>query len=137
MARGYVKWTPELLAEFKKLWDAGELSFSQMEKALGVTANALTGKADRMGWDRARGGRNVKSVPTQAEDRPRPEIVRLPIPAPPAVTFSSYTRTCQFLIGPPEKLDFCDKPTRPNGVYCPEHHAVCYVPVKHLRKGAA
>jgi hypothetical protein len=137
MPRKYVKWSEALMLEFKVHWDEGKLSMAQMSKLLGPTENALAGKADRMGWDKTRGGRNVKPAPLMADDRPRPEIVRLPVPPPAVVTFNSYTRTCQFLNGPPEDLNFCDKPSRPNGVYCPEHHEVCYVPLHRMRKGAA
>jgi hypothetical protein len=137
VTRKYVKWSDSLMLEFKKHWDEGKLSMAQMSKLLGPTENALAGKADRMGWDKSRGGRNKPPVFIQAEDRPRPEIVRLPVPTPPVVTFNSYTRTCQFLNGPPEKLDFCDKPSQANSVYCPDHYAICYVPIHRMRKGAA
>ena len=41
-------WTDERLAELKKLWAEG-LSISQIGEALGVSRNAIAGKAHRMG----------------------------------------------------------------------------------------
>ena len=41
-------WTEERLAELRKLWDQG-LSISQIGDALGVSRNAIAGKAHRMG----------------------------------------------------------------------------------------
>ena len=41
-------WTEERLAQLRKLWDDG-LSISQIGDALGVSRNAIAGKAHRMG----------------------------------------------------------------------------------------
>ena len=41
-------WTDERLGELKKLWAEG-LSISQIGEALGVSRNAIAGKAHRMG----------------------------------------------------------------------------------------
>ncbi|MGB2321440.1 MAG: GcrA family cell cycle regulator, partial [Candidatus Puniceispirillaceae bacterium] len=41
-------WTDERLAQLRKLWDDG-LSISQIGDALGVSRNAIAGKAHRMG----------------------------------------------------------------------------------------
>ena len=41
-------WTEERLAKLRSLWDEG-LSISQIGDALGVSRNAIAGKAHRMG----------------------------------------------------------------------------------------
>lgn len=37
-------------------------------------------------------------------------------------------RSCQWLYGEPKVRDFCGRRARKDSSYCPEHHAICYIP---------
>jgi|SRR5690554_988377 len=150
-------WTPERIEELTRLWNAG-LSASAIGKQLGVSKNAVVGKAHRLKLP-ARPSpirRKAKSttparkpaptlspttattapaeapsVPIKEEPKPRPPMVRTrELPSP---------RKCQWPIGDPTKPDFhfCGAEAVPSKPYCEEHCAIAYVVKTRERKPEA
>ena len=105
-------WTGERVAELRRLWDEG-LSTAEIGRRLGVSKNAVVGKAHRLGLP-----------PRQSPIRraPRP-VVSMPGP------------TCQWPFGDPGDPDFhfCGKRVLPGKPYCAEHHARAYIGTRAVR----
>ncbi len=144
-------WTNELIHELTQLWDAG-YSASHIGKRLGVSKNAVIGKAHRLKLPARpspiRAERAVsplrppvpKTVP-----RPRPalEVVPKPIakpaPAPRAARRRSGGPSCLWPIGDPGQPDFhfCGEPSVPGKPYCDSHGARAYVEMSRAGSVAA
>ena len=73
-------WTEERLAELRKLWDQG-LSISQIGDALGVSRNAIAGKAHRMGLPKRPSpiSKSASEPKKTAKPKPPAEPVNLPL----------------------------------------------------------
>ncbi|MCC7166306.1 MAG: global cell cycle regulator GcrA-like protein [Rhodospirillales bacterium] len=108
-----MSWSEETITELTKLWDAG-FSTSEIGRRIGVSKNAVVGKAHRLGLI----------------SRPSP-IKRIPLPPPPKMV-AIGGRACSWPIGDPRKPDFrfCNSPAMPGKPYCHEHAAVAYVAPK-------
>jgi GcrA cell cycle regulator len=147
-------WTGERDARLRALWmqDAPRLSTREIGLAMGLTKNAIVGRAQRLGLP----GRPSPILPpvgkpdgaTPAANqaprrfdarrtatlRPAPAAVApvaLAMPALPArLVASRPARACRYIAGQPAGLAtlYCDAPTRPGSSYCPHHHAICWVP---------
>ncbi len=116
---GDIGWNDEKIGRLKKLWSEG-LTTGEIGKRLGVSKNAVVGKAHRLGL----------------KGRPSP-IKRQDVKAPPPkkaetriftlVDLSS--QTCRWPIGDPKHEDFrfCGKPVIAGKPYCGEHCATAYV----------
>lgn len=128
-------WTPEKIQLLQEQWEAG-LSITQIGKNLGMTRNAVVGKAHRMGLNKRpspilRGENSALSAPRLAPQAPRKKLAdaapktaqaRSEKPAAPsgpsrnglaqvAAALSaaipvSKTATCKWPIGDPRKPDF-------------------------------
>ena len=99
-------WDASLRERLSVLWEAG-LSAKQIAIELGLSKNAVIGKAHRM----------------NLESRPSPIIRR------PKMPVSGLGRTCQWIENDPT-IDptKCGQPVRsPGESYCEHHHAVCWV----------
>jgi GcrA cell cycle regulator len=123
-------WNDEKIAKLKKLWQEG-LTTGEIGKRLGVSKNAVVGKAHRLG---------LKGRPSPIK---RPEAANVAAPAPAAgpvaapkkdqakiFTLTDLTHnTCRWPIGDPKHEDFhfCGKPIYPGKPYCLEHCAQAYV----------
>lgn len=111
-----VVWTDERVEELKRLWGEG-LTTGEIGKTLGVSKNAVVGKAHRLG---------LKARPSpikrtkQAKPKPEPKIRSV-------VDLSAHT--CRWPIGDPREpgFHFCGKPANPGKPYCGEHAAIAYV----------
>lgn len=127
------QWTDAVLEETKRLWSEG-LSPAQIGKVIGTSRNSVSGKIFRTpGFERrtqsatkanqTRGIKNhilktgksaSKTVPAPTPTRPRPTMPPMDC--------------CQWIEGDPKgDFDYCGKPGKSGGHWCPEHHARVYV----------
>ncbi len=123
-------WTDERISDLIRLWDSGH-SASHIGKVLGVSKNAVIGKAHRL---------KLPPRPSPIRRSPGP---RIPKPAPmakrtpkaPSRPVFRATRprhgapACLWPIGDPgdEDFHFCGGTTVPGKPYCDEHCARAYV----------
>ncbi|MDJ0611877.1 MAG: GcrA family cell cycle regulator [Kiloniellales bacterium] len=129
-------WTPERIEELTKLWDAGYTA-SHIGKLLGVSKNAVVGKAHRLKLasrpSPIRSGPSVPRLRTPAPKvrRPALEVVAKPAPRP-ARTPRRRTAGgpgCLWPIGDPGDPDFhfCGENAVPGKPYCEAHCARAYI----------
>lgn len=117
-------WNDEKIAKLKKLWQEG-LTTGEIGKRLGVSKNAVVGKAHRLG---------LKGRPSPIK-RPDSPAAATAAPAPKKEPVKIFTltdlshSTCRWPIGDPKHEDFrfCGKQVYPGKPYCAEHCAVAYV----------
>jgi GcrA cell cycle regulator len=109
-------WTPDLISQLGALWRQG-LSTAEIGRRLGVTKNAVVGKAHRLALD------------------PRPS----PLKRPPAPRFTSHPGpSCSWPTGHPgeKSFRFCGKRPVAGKPYCAEHAALAYVKPKDKSNAA-
>jgi len=131
-------WNDEKIAKLKKLWSEG-LTTGEIGKRLGVSKNAVVGKAHRLGLkgrpspikrqeaavaapQAASTGGGHTAAPA-APSSPKKETVKI-------FTLTDLTHnTCRWPIGDPKHEDFrfCGKPVYPGKPYCLDHCAQAYV----------
>lgn len=139
-------WTPEQIADLMRLWNDG-LSTSEIGKRLGITKNAVVGKAHRLHLS-ARPSpikRVAMRLPLVKQPLPRPAVAVAPVSAPvqaapqPQTTSSAPKRavemtphSCRWPIGHPgdSGFHFCGDSALPGKPYCSTHAAAAYVKVK-------
>ena len=149
-------WTPERIEELTQLWNAGH-SASVIGKHLGVSKNAVVGKAHRLKLPARPSPIRRQSKTPAPVRKPAPALTRPPAPpaSAPAVTVREEVvaarppviqarqqpspRQCQWPIGDPTKPDFhfCGESAVPSKPYCAEHCAVAYVIKSRDRSSAA
>lgn len=120
-------WTPELIDEITKLWNEG-LTTAEIGKRIGVSKNAVIGKAHRLGLP-------PRPSPIKRVVRPRATIAPppKPMPAPVRPTMVAVNGPgCKWPFGHPGEADFhfCGRPALVGKPYCAEHYAVAYIPAK-------
>lgn len=142
-------WTDEQVEELKHLWDKG-LTTGEIGKALGVSKNAVVGKAHRLGLNSRpspiRRGEDENTAGTNTPARQPSEKKKAAKPAPgkkaaekekkKLFTVNDLTSSsCRWPIGDPKDEDFhfCGKEALPDKPYCAEHAAIAYVSAKTLR----
>ena len=106
-----IDWTPERTDLLKSLWNEG-LPTSQIGVRLGVSKNAVVGKAHRLGLPKRQ-----SPIPTRGREA---DIVKLD---------GLGAGMCCWPEGEPGKpgFRFCGKPAVPSKPYCAEHCARAYV----------
>lgn len=133
-------WTETQIADLKRLWTAGR-SASQIGTALGVSKNAVIGKAHRLNLP-------ARASPIRRDFKPKqPKRVLLPRQEPkpkrPPVIQPRPQRhgspSCLWPMGDPGNagFHFCDRQTVPGRPYCTEHCARAYLPRKRDQSEAA
>ncbi|MBO4519616.1 MAG: global cell cycle regulator GcrA-like protein [Alphaproteobacteria bacterium] len=143
-------WTDEQVEELKRLWDKG-LTTGEIGKALGVSKNAVVGKAHRLGLNSRpspirRGDDDVNSAPENTEKATAAKKKKTAKSEPAKksqekekkklFTVNDLTSSsCRWPIGDPKDEDFhfCGKEALPDKPYCAEHAAIAYVSAKALR----
>ncbi len=111
-------WTPELIAQLTELWNKG-LSTAEIGRRIGVTKNAVVGKAHRL---------FLTPRPSPLKRKPGPRIAK-PVKTK-VVTFGAGA--CSWPIGHPgeKSFHFCDQRPVPGKPYCEKHAALAYIKPK-------
>ena len=150
-----MSWTEERIEELTRLWEAGR-SASQIGKVLGMSKNAVIGKAHRLKLPARPSPIRVGSAAPRPATRamPRPVLRQRPVGsgrarphletvaavapalqqaplrvAPRAVRRGSDGRSCLWPIGDPGDPDFhfCGDEAVPGKPYCDAHCAKAYI----------
>ena len=99
----WAAYTSDLLTHY---WNVEKLSAGECARRLGVSRNAVIGRAHRLGLD-------ARESPIKRPGKPveQPGL------------------KCEFGIGDPKDptFKFCGAAKRPGSSYCSKHHAVCFV----------
>jgi GcrA cell cycle regulator len=108
-------WTDERVETLRKLWADG-LTTGEIGKRLGVSKNAVVGKAHRLG---------LKSRPSPIKRTKK----KLPVETKVKSIIDLGPNTCRWPHGDPKEpgFHFCGKRSIPGKPYCPEHAAIAYV----------
>lgn len=120
-------WTEEKVAELARLWDEG-LTTGEIGKKLGVSKNAVVGKAHRLGLE-------GRPSPIKRVEEAEKSIKK----AKKKIGITDLTsKTCRWPIGDPRDDDFhfCDKEAIPTKPYCLEHCEEAYVKITRGGRGA-
>ncbi len=133
-------WTEAQIADLKRLWIAGH-STSQIGTVLGVSKNAVIGKAHRIKLPARPSPIRHSSGPKKPKRAPLPKQVRKIQPRPVFMPTRSRNGapSCLWPIGDPGDGDFhfCGGKTVPGRPYCPEHCAPAYLPRRVDKSQAA
>ncbi len=154
-------WTDEVIERLKALWAEG-LSTAEIGRRMGISKNAVVGKAHRLALPARpspirRGasgetsrraaprrvvGPTLPSLTAPVAEQPSPAIIPRPQPAPlRAVVRQGGGRliACCWPIGEPgtPSFRFCDAASAPGKPYCADHAALAYVKVRDRREEAA
>jgi len=138
-------WSPERIAELTRLWNDG-LATSEIGKRLGISKNAVVGKAHRLHLSaRPSPIRRVMMRPAlprpprpAVEPRPAAQAVAHPLPHLPAPqpqpqrVVELSNQTCKWPIGHPNEAEFhfCGERAIVGKPYCQAHTAIAYVRAK-------
>ena len=137
-------WTDEQVEELKRLWEKG-LTTGEIGKALGVSKNAVVGKAHRLGLNGRpspirRGDEEENAIAAPEERKKQTKVKSVKKEQEKAskklFTVNDLTSTsCRWPIGDPKDEDFhfCGKEALPDKPYCAEHAEIAYVSTKTLR----
>ncbi len=132
-----MEWTPERIVELTRLWNEG-LTTSEIGKRLGISKNAVVGKAHRMQLSSRPSPIKRSMRPMTA--RPAPVAKPMPYAAPQAnmaqppkqrvVELSAHG--CRWPTGHPGEpgFHFCNERALVGRPYCAEHATMAYVKVK-------
>lgn len=118
-------WTDERLEELKKLWAQG-LSISQIGEALGVSRNAIAGKAHRMGLPKRP---SPISKPKAEKPKVEPVVEEQDLPLRLELRQLVWSRSkCCWPTGDPKKNGFlfCGDTVVPGKPYCLPHCKEAY-----------
>lgn len=125
-----MSWTEERISDLVRLWATGR-SASEIGRALGVSKNAVIGKAHRL---------KLPARPSPIRSSPGPKVpkpARLPKRVRKVRSYADVRprrarkgeSACLWPIGEPEEPDFhfCEAEVVPGKPYCAEHCARAYV----------
>ena len=146
-------WTPELVKELEKLWKKG-LTTMEIGNQLGLSKNAVVGKAHRLGLESRPSPikyENVKRVASKAihkkettEESDVSGTSSSPVfksePLPPEINIHKSKKhkgvalvdlkpnSCRWPEGDPKdpNFHFCGERVAPGKIYCPAHCAIAY-----------
>ena len=115
-------WTEERLEILKALWEEG-LSISQIGERLGVTRNAVAGKAHRLNLRKRQSP--IAKKPEKAVEPETPKDLPLRL----ALRGIQWSRSkCVWPSGDPKTVEFsfCGEAIVPGKPYCSEHCELAY-----------
>ena len=122
-------WTAEREKQLRQYW-ATELSTNHIAQKMGITKNSVISKARRLNLAVRRYNGTLAG--------------RLEAMAPPPPSYSISLGSvakdgCRFPFGDPKDKDFhfCGKPVKEGSSYCPDCHAICWLPAPTRKKAAA
>ena len=107
-------WTEERLETLKNLWNEG-LSISQIGEKLGVTRNAVAGKAHRLGLPKRQSPISASGFAARTKSK-KTEEIRSDLPLRLALRKINWSRSkCLWPSGDPKTTDFsfCGEPIEP------------------------
>ena len=115
-----MSWTDSQVVELRKLWSEPHTA-AQIGRMLGVSKNAVIGKAYRLGLP-----------PKRGERQRGPALVAVS----PQI---STPRACAWPIGDPatEDFHFCGGPVEPGTPYCAAHCSVAYTQFRKVDEETA
>jgi GcrA cell cycle regulator len=151
-----MEWGPDAIETLRALWAEG-LSTAEIGRRMGVSKNAVVGKAHRLNLPARPSPIRRDGAPSPRPPAPRPIVARpiaprpvrpatpppppppAPRPAPPRHVSRAGARSCSWPIGEPgtRGFHFCGCEALPGKPYCAEHAAVAYVRVRDRREDAA
>lgn len=109
-------WTAEKIEQLNKLWSEG-MSITEIGKILGMTRNAVVGKAHRLGLAkrpspiaRAPGPRPAAAQPTPVAAPPRPAVA---MPAAPMIAAAAPAPIAEAPLPPKPAMPAIPQPARP------------------------
>ncbi len=146
-----MSWTPELIKELKKLWKKG-LTTGEIGRVIGMSKNAVVGKAHRLGLEsrpspikreeapkKEKATRVIKKEVKPAVKKEQPVVLETAEPVKPVKKTKSGKNkgvklvdlkptSCRWPEGDPKDPDFhfCGREAVPGKSYCEEHCAVAY-----------
>ncbi len=124
MADDKNSWTEERLEKLRALWDKG-LSISSIGEELGVTRNAIAGKAHRLGLKKRQSPIAAKKQAPKETVIEEPEVLPLRL----ALRKLNWSRSkCAWPSGDPKHTDFnfCGQPILTGKPYCAAHCAEAF-----------
>jgi len=132
-------WTPERIAEVTRLWGEG-LTTAEIGKLVGVTKNAVVGKAHRLGLPprpspiRRKGGGSSGGSKNRGVGGTRtPRLAaKATVKTVHQLALSTSGARCKWPFGHPGEVDFhfCGSLALVNKSYCPEHYLMAYLPAR-------
>jgi GcrA cell cycle regulator len=159
-----MEWTEETIARLRELWAEGH-STAEIGRRMGITKNAVVGKAHRLNLparpspilrDRAPAPPRrplvrratgptlpplaavaTATLPRPAAAEPQPEPPK-PQPVRPVTAHTLRPQTCCWPLGEPgtRTFHFCNAEALPGKPYCAAHAAIAYVRVRDRRDEA-
>jgi GcrA cell cycle regulator len=136
-------WPDDMVTKLRALWTEG-LPIIEIGLRLGVSPNAVVGKAHRAGCEARPSPIKRGHAPKPRAPRMRKEVSLAPMPslfeqlvseivAPPEPVLVSppvplrAASLCQWILSTGRPHVWCDKPAG-RGAWCDKHYAVCYIP---------
>ncbi len=135
-------WTEARIAEVTRLWNEG-LTTAEIGRAVGVSKNAVVGKAHRLGLpprpSPIRNGSAVRAPSATARRRVRP-VAKVEKAEPTNVVKLVVGKApCRWPIGHPDEPDFhfCGERALVGKPYCKTHYDLAYIRVRPRSDAAA
>ena len=133
-------WSLDNIKKLIELWR--EHPAGKIAALLGVTRNAVIGKANRMHLERKPNNPSKPKPVREPRFIPKPPVPPPPAPvvlpkAPPSLGLTIYEIAddeCRYAEGDGPPFLFCGHAVAPGSSYCPYHKRLCYFPLSPVRR---